>query len=281
MLRADEVDTARQPDGRDWFGLRGKVCVVTGAAGGIGSEVARTLAREGALVGVLDRAGSAWQPVVEAILAEGGKAIGLPCDIGDEASVTHAAARCESELGRCDVLVNNAGTMHPTGLLAMDMAEWDRVMAVNLRGALLCARSFARHMMAARQGAMVHVGSICGSQPLPQAGAYSVTKAGLSMLSQLLALELAEAGVRSNVVSPALVRTPLSEASYEDPDILRRRIAMVPSGRIAEPRDIAEIVLFLASERASYINGQEILVDGGLSQQLMLMIPRAPATGAR
>ena len=117
-------------------------------------------------------------------------------------------------------------------------------------------------------------GSISGSVPQPYSGAYSVSKAGVKMLSRLLAVELGEHRIRSNVVSPAMVRTPMSEAFYQNEDVLRRREAIVPAGRISGPRDIAEAVLFLASERASYINGQDILVDGGLSQAFLSLIPR-------
>lgn len=257
--------------------FEGRVCVVTGGAGGIGSEIAKRFASQGASVAVLDRPGTACDTVVVGIREMGGVAVAVACDISDESSIREAAVVCQREIGLCDILVNNAAALQPVGLLDIDIRDWNRVMAVNLTGALLCAREFASQMGKKGAGAIVHVGSICGSQARPFSGPYSVSKAGLTMLSQLLALELAAFGIRSNVVSPGLVRTPLSEDMYNDPEVLKRRTELVPSGRIGTPGDIADVVLFLAGGHASYINGQEILVDGGLSRKLMSLVPRADA----
>lgn len=262
------------PRNADWLGLSGRVCVVTGAAGGIGSEIARLFAQAGARVAVLDREGAAYQAVANEIREAGGEAVGIGCDITDEERVAAAAATCEEQLGRCSILVNNAAAIYPAAVMAVELEKWNQQMSVNLTGSLLCARAFGQQMIAAGGGCMVHVASISGTLPQPFSGAYSVSKAGLMMLSQLLSVELADKHIRSNVVSPALVRTPMSEDFYKDPDILRRRMEIVPSRRIGGPRDIAEAVLFVASDRASYINGQEILVDGGVSRNLLAMIPR-------
>lgn len=129
-------------------------------------------------------------------------------------------------------------------------------------------------MLARRRGALVHVASIAASHPQGFSGAYSVSKAGVVMLSRQLAVEWGESGIRSNVVSPALVRTPMSEAFYRVPAIAERRAAMVPLKRVAAPADIAEVVLFLASPRSGYVNGEEILVDGGFARTLMDLVPR-------
>lgn len=257
-----------------WLGLAGRVCVVTGAAGGIGAEIARELAAVGAKVALLDRDEKGAAAIAADIAESGAKAIGVHCDITDEASVNRAAETVAAQLGRCDVLVNNAAAIYADGLMNVKIDKWNQLMSVNLTGFLLCSQVFGRQMIAAGGGSMVHVASISGSVPQPYSGAYSVSKAGVKMLSRLLAVELGEHGIRSNVVSPAMVRTPMSEVIYANPDVLRLRENIVPMRRISGPPDIAEAVLFLASARASYISGQDILVDGGLSQAFLSLIPR-------
>jgi NAD(P)-dependent dehydrogenase (short-subunit alcohol dehydrogenase family) len=257
-----------------WLQLEDKVCVVTGAAGGIGAEIARELAVVGARVALLDRDEKGALAAAAAIAETGARTIAIGCDITDKASVDAAADRVQRELGRCDVLVNNAATIYAEALMKIDLAKWNQLMAVNLNGFLLCAQAFGRQMIAAGGGSMVHVASISGRIPQPYSGPYSVSKAGVKMLSQLLAVELGEHGIRSNVVSPAMVRTPLTEGIYQDPAVLAERESIVPAHRISGPKDIAEVVVFLASPRSGYVNGQDILVDGGLSTAWLTLIPR-------
>jgi NAD(P)-dependent dehydrogenase (short-subunit alcohol dehydrogenase family) len=176
--------------------------------------------------------------------------------------------------GPASVLVNNAAALYADAVMDISLDKWNQLLAVNLSGYLLCAQAFGRQMKAGGGGAMVHVASISGHVPQPYSGAYSVSKAGVKMLSQLLAVELGEHHIRSNVVSPAMIRTALSDGIYRDPEVRRRRERIVPAGRISTPRDIAEAVAFLASDRASYISGQDLLVDGGLSQAWLGLIPR-------
>ena len=260
----------------DWLGLQGKVCVVTGAGRGIGAGVARELARHGALVAVLDRDGISADAVAAEITAAGGRAIGLAADVTQEDAIAAAAERVQRELGRCQVLVNNAALVGYVGpLMDTDLNQWRRMFEVNVTGALICTRAFGRHMVAAGQGgAIVNVASICGHLPLAGAGVYSVGKAGLLMLTRMLALELAGQGIRCNSVSPGLVRTPATEAAYAEADVAEARRRMVPMGRVCGPDDLATVVAFLASERAGYVDGQDVLVDGALSQSLMGMVPR-------
>jgi len=265
---------ASSSSGDNWLGLSGRVCVVTGAAGAIGAEIARELAAVGAAVALLDRDEKAALAVADGIADTGAKAIGVYCDITDAASVEAAAEVVAAKLGPCKVLVNNAAAIYADALMQVKVEKWNQLMSVNLTGFLLCAQSFGRQMIAQGGGSMIHVASISGSFPQAYSGAYSVSKAGVKMLSQLLAVELGEHGVRSNVVSPAMVRTPMSEVIYQDPDVLRLRESIVPARRISTPRDVAEAVLFLASERSSYVSGQDILVDGGLSKTLLGLIPR-------
>jgi NAD(P)-dependent dehydrogenase (short-subunit alcohol dehydrogenase family) len=267
-------------DSRDagWLGLAGKVCVVTGAGSGIGAETARRFAAAGSAVAVLDCDGHACEKVVAEIAAAGGRALAVQADVADEESVGKAALQVLAQLGSCSVLVNNAGVQYAQQLMEVDLAKWRRALDVNLTGALICAQAFARQMIDARQGgSIVNVGSITGTQPKANGGAYSPSKAALAMLSRQLAVALAEHGIRSNTVEPGFVRTPLSEYAYADPQLAQARNEMVPLGRAAATCDIAEVILYLASNRAAYVTGQALLVDGGLSQILMGLVPRPRA----
>lgn len=258
-----------------WLQLDGQVAVVSGAASGIGAETAREFARAGARVALLDRDEAGARRVAAEISETGAPAIAFGCDITDRAAVEAAAEGVVRQYGRCDVLVNNAAAIYAAALMDVDLERWNRAMEVNVNGFLLCAQVFGRRMIAGgRGGAMVHVASISGSVPQPFSGPYSVSKAGVKMLSNLLAVELADHGIRSNVVSPAMVRTPMSDVIYRDPEVLRRREAIVPARRVSGPADLAEVIVYLASPRAGYVNGQDVLVDGGLSSAWLTLIPR-------
>jgi NAD(P)-dependent dehydrogenase (short-subunit alcohol dehydrogenase family) len=252
-----------------WLGLEGRAAVVTGAGSGIGAAIAAALAGAGARVALLDLNLAAAETAAGKI---GGLAVG--CDVSDGASVAEAVATVQAALGPADILVNNAAYLSPGNLDAVEIATWERMLAVNLTGYLRCAQGFGAAMLARGAGALVHVGSISGSHQQGFSNAYSASKAGVSMLSRQLAFEWGPRGVRSNVVSPGLVRTPLSEAFYADAATKAAREAMVPLRRIGRVEDIAEAVLFFASDRAGYISGQEVIVDGGYGQTLMNHVPR-------
>ena len=254
-----------------WLGLDGKVCVVTGGAGGLGRAIGAALVAQGARVALLDRDAAG---VADAAGTIGGGAVGVGCDVSVPASIAAAAVVVRTGLGEADVLVNNAGLLRPGPLATVSLEEWNSLLAVNLTGYLLCAQEFGAAMRARRAGAIVNIASIAASFPQGQSGAYSAGKAGVAMLSRQLAVEWGPLGVRSNCVSPGMVRTPMSEAFYQAQGVAAARANLVPAKRYGVPTDIADAVLFLASARASYVTGQDLIVDGGFAQITMGMAPR-------
>ena len=271
--KASKAPTNESSD-RSWLGLAGRVCVVSGAGSGIGAAIAQGFAAAGAQVVLLDRDIDAARRVAAALAGQGARVLALACDIADEAAVLAAAQQVRSELGPVAALVNNAGLLRPGTLATVPLAEWNAVLAVNLTGYLLCARAFGQDMLQAGQGSIVHVASVSALHPQTASGAYSASKAGVRLLSRQLAAEWGPQGVRSNVVCPGMVRTALSAGFYAQPGFEARRAAATASRRIGEPQDIADPVLFLSSPRAAYVNGAELVVDGGLACMLMDMVPR-------
>ncbi len=197
-----------------------------------------------------------------------------PCDTTNAENVAAAAAAVEKSLGPCGILVNTAAILRSGGLDTLSLAEWNTTLAVNLTGYFLCAQAFGPQMRKLGRGSLVHVASVAASNAQGFSGAYSVSKAGVVMLSRQLASEWGPQGIRSNVVSPGLVVTPMSQAFYDTPGVTERRTAVVPVRRIGTPQDMADAILYLASERASYVNGDEIVVDGGFTRTIMNLVPR-------
>ncbi|BDH47089.1 oxidoreductase [Salmonella enterica subsp. enterica serovar Choleraesuis] len=261
----------------DWLGLAGKVCVVSGAASGIGAAITNALAAQGANVVLLDRNREGCVTQLEALSGTSGRHLALACDVTSPDQIEQAVVAVKETYGSCQALVNAAGILHTGGLDEISVEDWNRQLAVNLTGYLLCARAFIGLMTG---GSIIHIGSISGTFPQPFSGAYSPSKAAVSLLSKQMAVEWGPRGIRSNVVAPGMIKTAMTADWYQQPGVSEAREAFTASGRIGLPQDIADAVLFLASSRSGYINGADIGVDGGLPQVLMGKIPR-PGFSAR
>jgi 3-oxoacyl-[acyl-carrier protein] reductase len=242
--------------------LGGRVAIVTGAGSGIGEATARRLAAEGAVVVVndvdLDRA----RAVASAIGKDGGTAAAVGADVTRRDEVERMVAGAVAEHGRLDVLVNNAGINRDAMSHKMTEEQWDQVLAVNLKGTFLCAQAALPRMRERGWGRVINTSSIGSLGNIGQAN-YAASKAGVIGLTRTLALEDAKYGVTVNCVAPGAVMTPMLAGV---PDPIREKItAQIPVGRIAEPREIAAVHAFLASDEAAFITGQVIFVDGGMS----------------
>jgi NAD(P)-dependent dehydrogenase (short-subunit alcohol dehydrogenase family) len=261
---------------QDSLALAARVCVVTGGGTGIGRAIALALAAEGAAVAILDRDETAAQATLDLVSRAGAEGLAITCDVSSQDSVEAACDAVRKRFGDAQVLVNNAAIRRPGPLQSLSLCDWNALLSVNLTGYFICAQTFGRAMLANGDGALVHISSQAADFAHPFSGAYSVAKAGVSMLSRLLAVEWAPAGVRSNAVHPGFVDT--SQPMYDQPGVRERRSAAVPVGRIGRPEDTAQAVVFLASSRSSYVNGIELAVDGGFTRNLMSLV-RARALG--
>jgi NAD(P)-dependent dehydrogenase (short-subunit alcohol dehydrogenase family) len=251
-----------------------RVAMVTGAGQGIGRSIALRLAHEGFDVAVLDVNAKTAKTVSDEVEAAGQRAITLVVDLLDVPAIELAMERLVQEWARLDVLVNNAGNVPITPLMEIGEAEWDRVLDLNLKAAFFCLQAAGRVMMVQRSGCIVNMTSISGLGPRPDQTHYAAAKMGVISLTTSAALTFAPYGVRVNAVCPGIVDTPLTRqihldrgrlAGISQEESLGHKIAQIPLGRIETPEDVAGVVAFLVSPDGSYITGQTIVVDGGIT----------------
>ncbi len=253
-------------------GISGKAVFVTGAGGGIGEAVARAFAASGAHVAVTDVNAEGAASVAASIRQAGGKAHGFGCDVSKTANVEEVVAAAESELGPIEILASVAGIFATSPVLDMTDELFDKILSVNTRGPLACMRAIGRGMVARGRGCIVTVASQSSQIVRVDQGAYGASKAAVTYLTKCLGLELARQGIRCNVVHPGVTETPLAKKLWDagssskeihlTGNLARYRVG-VPLGKVAQPEDVASAVLFLASDQASHITMQDLLVDGG------------------
>ena len=262
------------------FDFSGRSAIVTGAANGIGAACARLFAASGARVALWDvdlRAAQALAAELRNTADSGGtRARAFRCDVADRAEVEAALAGTVEAFGRIDILVNNAGIFRAADFLDVTEADWDAVIGVNLKGAFLVGQAVARVMAKAGGGAIVNMSSVNGVTAIPSIASYNASKGGIDQLTRNMALSLADFGVRVNAVAPGTIATELARnAVLGSPEAEARILGRTPLRRLGEPSEIASVCAFLASDAASYMTGEIVVVDGGRLALNYTMPPRA------
>lgn len=243
--------------------LSGRTAVVTGSTRGIGRAIAERLAREGAFVVVSGRSLEQAQEVAAGIVAAGGQAMGVAADVASPQSAEALIQAAIDATGRLDILVNNAGITRDNLFVRMKQDEWDAVLDVNLHGVYNCTRAAVRPMLKQRYGRIVSVSSIVALTGNVGQTNYAASKAALIGFSKSLARELASRNITVNVVAPGYIRSDMTDALNDE--IKQKLLTQIPMGRVGEPEEVAHAVLFLVDDASSYITGQTLVVDGGMS----------------
>ena len=246
------------------FNLDGKIAFVSGASRGIGEAIARLLAQQGAHVIVSSRRLEGCQPVVDGIIAEGGKATAIACHIGEMEQITRTFARIREEFGHIDILVNNAAT-NPQfcNVLDTDLSAFQKTVDVNIRGYFFMSVEAGKLMRDHGGGSIINVASINGVSPGVFQGVYSMTKAAVINMTKVFAKECAQYGIRCNALLPGLTDTKFASALVSNDAILKTALQQIPLKRVAAPSEMAGAVLYLASDASSYTTGVSLNVDGG------------------
>jgi len=243
--------------------LTGQIAIVTGAARGLGRLIAETFAHCGAKVACVDVNTDLLAETVASINATGGEATAHGCDVTDSQRVNEVVHEVVTQWGGLQILVNNAGITRDGLIMRMKDDQWDSVLAINLRGTFLFTRAACKPLMKGRRGRIINIASVSGLMGNPGQANYSASKAGVIGLTRTVAMELAGRNITVNAVAPGFIQTDMT-ATLAD-DLIKAIVDQVPLGRLGQPRDVADAVLFLASDAASYITGQVLTVDGGLT----------------
>ncbi len=243
--------------------LSGQTAIVTGAAQGLGRHIAQSLAAAGAQVACVDINTESLADTVAAIRGAGGAAEPMACDVTDAGGVAEVVNEVIKRWGALNILVNNAGITRDNVIVRMKDEQWDAVININLRGTFLFTRAVARPMMKNRRGRIINVASVSGLMGNPGQANYSASKAGVIGLTRTVARELASRNITVNAVAPGFIATDMTAALGEE--ILTEVRKQIPLGRLGDPQDVADAVLFLASDAASFITGHVLTIDGGLT----------------
>ncbi len=244
--------------------MAGKIALITGGSRGIGKEIALALAKEGNNIAISygNNEESAMK-VVNEIKSFGVEALAVKADVSISEDVTNLIKSVEEGLGTIDILVNNAGITKDNLLIRMTEADWDSVMDVNLKGVFLCTKAVSRSMMKRRYGKIINITSVVGITGNPGQGNYSASKAGVIGFTKSMAKELASRGIRVNAVAPGFIETDMTDVLKEE--LKEEMLKTIPLSTMGKPSDIANLVVFLASEKSDYITGQIIKIDGGMA----------------
>jgi len=246
------------------FRLDGKVALITGAGSGIGQGVALLFARAGADLALLDVNEKGLTETVAQLNAACRKQLKLQTDLSDATAARAAVTRAAGEFGRIDILVNCAGVALVKPFLDVTEEEYDRVMRTNIRGMFFLSQAVAQEMVKrGTRGRIVNIGSTAGESPFPQASVYAVSKGGVRQLTRSMSIELAVHGITVNCIAPGHCDTPLSRSHIPSEDVRRQMVAGIPVGRMGLPEDVAWLALYLASDQASFANGEVFILDGG------------------
>jgi len=247
------------------YSLSGRVAVVTGGRRGLGKAIALALAGAGADIALCDRTidDGQLEAVADEVKKLGRRSLVVKADITRKADVDNFVRKAADELGAVDILVNNVATNVRAPLLELPEDGWDRVIDTDLKGYYLCSQAAGKQMVSQKRGNIINMASTAGLKADAGMGAYCIAKAGVIMLTKVLAVELGQYNIRANAVAPYIVKTKFSQPLWSDPEALKQIESGIPVGRLAETEDIMGAVLFLAADASSYITGQTIIVDGG------------------
>jgi len=246
--------------------LKNKTAIVTGARRGMGRAHALVLAKAGARVMVADISSEECEKVVKEIEKNGGEAMAIKCDVSKKEEVDKMIETVVKKWGKLDILINNAGIAQFVPFLQMTEAEWDKTININLKGYFLCAQAAAKEMQRQGSGAIVNIASVAMGQVgvgFPNLTHYCASKGGIVGMSEAMAIELAPYNIRVNVVSPGAIDTPMIDPVKQDKAAMAGILARVPLRRVGKPEEVANAVLFLASDESSYMTGSVVVVDGG------------------
>jgi NAD(P)-dependent dehydrogenase (short-subunit alcohol dehydrogenase family) len=243
--------------------LKNKIAIITGAGAGIGRATALALAQQGAKIVVADWSEEQGQETVTQLKKQGTEAIFIKTDVSQAKDIEKMVETCLKEFNQIDILVNNAGIFHTSSIHETSEKDWDRVLNVNLKGVFLSSRRVIQEMLKQKKGKIINVASIAGLRGFEKSGAYCASKAGIINLTRVMALEYASQNINVNSVAPGIIKTAMTKEMLTDPATKKSFETSTPYSRLGKSEDIAEAIVYLASEESNFVNGETLVVDGG------------------